>query len=182
MLSRAANTDKVFRFLKLGRVSRGSSSGKIGRKPRDKELLEDCSDSGFAESYESRGEYQARSVMAGGRVVQIRQSACREVSADVGVVRLPMAVIALCDEAAGESVEEPRAFAAGALIEIARILLQECGQDCATNISTGENVGVGSPVALRITLNARSVTLPAASRIVSPCHQAHGNECERILG
>jgi hypothetical protein len=73
-----------------------------------------------------------------------------------------VAVIAFANHGLGECIQNSRALAAGAFVEVARILFQDGRQDSAADVGANDKVAVSRPVALCVALR----TLPIAAEIV----------------
>ena len=71
------------------------------------------------------------------RIVGIRESSGGQVTAYSRVVRLPPSVVSLANEWAGKCVDSARPICARALVEIARVLVQERRQDGAADHNVG---------------------------------------------
>ena len=74
-----------------------------------------------------------------------------------------MSVIALADNGIRHRIKEPGFLTAGTFIEIARILLEKCGEERISKECSGNEVGIGGAEAFRVTLGSLSV---AAERVV----------------
>ena len=61
-------------------------------------------------------------------VVEVGECGGAQIAADAGVVELPLSVVALGAEGAGQGVADAGTGASGALIEVAGVLVQERGQ------------------------------------------------------
>jgi len=124
--------------------------GEVGGEFGDEELLDDVLDGAEAgadgESFKGKG----GSVAVGGGIVGVGDAAGGEGADDAGVVELPVLVVAAADDAIGEGVEEAGVDAAGALVEVARILLEEDGEDGIGEDVVCEEGAVGGGVALAI--------------------------------
>ena len=88
----------------------------------------------------------------GGWIIQRRKLVGRNTSQNVGIIELPIPVIALGDECGSYGVEPSRADTAGTLIEIAGILVKDRLHDHASDDHVTYPVGVLSPETLRIAL------------------------------
>ena len=88
----------------------------------------------------------------GGRIIQRRKLVRRHTSQNVGIIELPIPVIALGYECGSYCVECSRADTAGTLIEVAGILVKDRLHDHASNDHATYPVGVLSPETLRVAL------------------------------
>src|SRR5579864_2802191 len=75
-----------------------------------------------------------------------------------------MSVIAFADHGVRHCIKEPGFLAAGAFIEISRILLEKGGEDRISKECPRNEVGIGGAEAFRVALGSLSV---AAERVVS---------------
>ena len=68
-----------------------------------------------------------------------------------------MAVVAFTDDDGGDGVERARGDAAGALVEVARVLVEDGGQDGFADHGTDETVGGDGAEAFCVALHALAV-------------------------
>ena len=82
-------------------------------------------------------------------------AAGNDVAADVGVVRLPLAgVVVLADDVGGQRVEQPVGDGSVAQAEVARILVQDGGQNAVADHVAVKGIQIGRAGALAIALGA----------------------------
>src|SRR5579872_1498520 len=91
------------------------------------------------------------------RIVGVRDSCRGQIATYAGIVWLQPTVVSLADEWARERVEHPRLVRACALVEVARVLVQNRWQDSAADHNVGNAVSRGSAEALAITLRTLTV-------------------------
>ena len=108
--------------------SRCLSAGIVLRQIRgqlaEHEFLEEIDGSSRADSNERVFDYQVGLVVLGW-VLERRDGSRGEASENTGVVRLPVAVVALADHGVGHRVEGPLPLGAGAFVKVTRILLEQ---------------------------------------------------------
>ena len=91
-----------------------------------------------------------------------------------------MSVVAFADDRIGEGIQSSGTIAAGAFVEIARVLLQERGQDGASDESAGHGVGIARAEALGIALCALTVSAEAIGCLLDAGDAAYQEESHRI--
>ena len=106
-------------------------------------------------------------------IVEIRDRACGQVSADARVIWLPASVVAFADHGSGDRVQNSRSLAAGAFVEITRILFQNGWQDGAADKRAGNEVGVRGAVTLAISLCALTISTELILGLLSPRDDAY---------
>src|SRR5882762_5409647 len=99
-------------------------------------------------------------------IVEIGDTASGEASKDTRVICLPVSIVALANDGIGDRIQDPRALAAGSLVEITGILLQQRRQYGAPDECAGNKVGVGSAEALSIALCALSISAEIVFRLL----------------
>ena len=134
------------------RHTRSSGLLNVWRQLTDQKFFDEIGARGRADSDGAAFEGQSHSIAVLLRIIEIRDRACGQISADARIIRLPASVVAFADHGIGDRVQNPRPLAAGAFVEIARILFQKGGQDGAADVRAGNEVGVGGAVALAISL------------------------------
>src|SRR5271156_4644128 len=91
------------------------------------------------------------------RVVGIREGGRGQISAYRRVVCLPPSVVSFADEWTGQCVENARLICARALVEVARILVQERRQDGATDHDVAKAIRIDGAIALSVTDHSLAV-------------------------
>jgi hypothetical protein len=122
----------------------------------EEEFSEEVSDGGGAGGHGEglKGESNSSACLG---VVGVCDAACCEVAEDVRVVGLVLAVIAAADEGGGQGVPGSRGDTAGALVEVAWVLMEEGWEDGAADDSAGDGVGQSCAIALSVALDAGAV-------------------------
>src|SRR5579862_1526922 len=108
----------------------------------DNELLEEVADGAGAGADEPVVDGEHGSAVGGG-VVGVGEAGRGEVAEDVGVVRLPFAIVPFADDDGGDGVEGAGSYAASAFVKVSGVLVEERGEDGAAEQGAGEGVGVG---------------------------------------
>ena len=91
----------------------------------EEELLEESADGSRADADEDVGDGDLSIMFIAVRVVEAGDAAGREVSEDVGVVWLPVSVVAFADDDGRDGVEGTVDDAAFAFVEVARVLMKK---------------------------------------------------------
>lgn len=132
-------------------------AGSVSCESRQHELTEQIRARHAADFDEGVGRDQAYSFVGLG-VVDIRQAAGGEVPKNMGKIEFIVAVIATADEGRLDGVESARAGAAGAFIEVARVLVKQRGKDGAADHPAAHVVGVLGAEALAEAAEAGAVS------------------------
>jgi hypothetical protein len=138
------------------RLLHGGGWGDVGGEVADEEFLDDVLDGCFAETDGGVFEDEARAGAVGGWVVGVRDGGGGETADEARVFRLPVVVVALADNCGGDGVKDARTDSAGAFVEVARILLEEDGQERVAEHVSGEEGAIVGGVAFAIALRALS--------------------------
>src|SRR6202000_27664 len=91
-----------------------------------------------------------------------------QVSSQAGIVRLPAPVIALADERVAQCVDGARPVCARALVEVARVLMQNRGQNRSADYDIRQPIRIVGPKALAVTLPALLVA-GSIRRLIDGC-------------
>src|SRR5215470_2938953 len=91
------------------------------------------------------------------RKIKIRETGCRQVTANAGIVRHPPAAVTPSDERAEHRMPDPGAGCAGSLIEIAGILMEQGWQYGAADHDVREIIERHCPQALAIGIPSLAV-------------------------
>ena len=102
-------------------------------------------------------------------IVKIGDPASGQAAKDAGIICLPVAIVTLADDGIGQRVEHTRAHAAGAFVEIARILFQERRKYCTADECAGDEVGVGRAVAFGVALRTLAVPAGSVGSLLNAC-------------
>src|SRR5579871_6156199 len=87
-------------------------------------------------------ESESGAVAVGAGIIKIGNSAGGQAAKNSRIVWLPAAIVAFANQGHGDGVEKARAKAAGAFIEVARVLLEQRGQDGAADEGAADSVGI----------------------------------------
>src|SRR5262249_11387907 len=90
----------------------------------DKKILKQCPQRAPSRTHQRNSYVALRYVPVALKVLEIRDSCCRQVAQNIGVVRLPVPVVASADHHARDGIQRPRPDASRALVEVTRILVQ----------------------------------------------------------
>src|SRR5579862_1172884 len=90
---------------------------------------------GVADSLDKTIGQRQRQPAAARRIVEIRECSGDEGAEHMRIVGAPMAVVAPGDYGGGDCIHCPRGNAAGALVEVAGVLMEEGGKDSAAQHS-----------------------------------------------
>src|ERR1700722_5665871 len=139
---------------------RGRRSGVVlrGRRLRlytnrdlpNQELFEECTNCTGGSIEERITDCESSSISIGRRVVDVRDPCGGEVPKHIGVVRLPMAVVAAADKYTCNGIEGSGANAPHTFVEITRILMEDRRKDSAADQHAGESIAVGGAEAFGI--------------------------------
>ena len=157
-------------------------TGNTGNQFADEKFLEKVGGGDGADAECGAFEGQGHAVALVGRVVERGDCAGRDIAADIRIIRLPAAIVPFANDGVGEGVENSGAFAAGALVEIARILFQERRKDGATDKSAGDKIGVSGSIALGVPLDALSIAAEIVLRLLNAGYDAIQSETDGIKG
>src|SRR5207253_4739051 len=91
-----------------------------------------------------------------------------------------MSVVAFADHRIGDCVQQPRPFAPGSFVEIARILFQQRWQYRASDQSTGRHVAVSRGVPLGVALCALPISAEIILRLLQSGNGSSQAEGHRI--
>ena len=130
------------------------------------ELLKQRAETAFADANEDVVHRGLEVVTGAVRVVQAGERAGAHVAQHIGVVRLPVAVVALADDHRGDGVQRAVDDRAAAVVEVARVLAEERGKDRRAEEGGGEVVAVGGGVALGVAGGAGAVAGEVALRLL----------------
>lgn len=114
--------------------------------------------------------------------VEVGDAAGGEVAQDVGVVGLPASVVSSADEGGADGVEGAGGDGAGAAIEVAWVLAEECGEDGAADDAADEDVAVGCSVALAEAFCSVAVAFVLSTGLFFAGDDAGGGEGDGVGG
>ena len=100
----------------------------------------------------------------------------------MGVVELALAVVSAADEGGGEGVPGPRGDASGALIEVARVLVEDRGENGCAEHAADEDVAVVGAVTLGITFGSLAIIGVGVAGLLDAGEEAGGEEGDGIDG
>jgi len=115
----------------------------------------------------------------GGGIVEVGDGSGGEIAEDAGKIWLGMTVVAAADEDAGDRVEEAGADGAGALVEIAGVLMKEGGKDGSAHVGAGDEVAEVGTVAPAVAGSSLAV---AAKGIGCLLEAGDGSDESEIAG
>src|ERR1700735_2780328 len=164
----------------LGPGNRGRYGGgrNAARDFLDEELLEEASDRSTRGTDEGVADGEASTVSVRGGIVDVRDPSGSEVAEDVGVVGLPFPVVAFADDDGGDGIQGARGDGTCAFVEVARVLMEDGGEDCATDKGTDDSVAVRGAKAFCITLCALPISIEGVIRLLNSgddCGDANGD-------
>lgn len=93
-----------------------------------------------------------------------------------------MTVVAFADDCVGDGVENSRARGASPLVEVSRILFEDCRENDAPEQRAARKVGVRSAVSLAVALCALTISGELVDRLLDSRGGANQDECYRIDG
>ncbi len=101
----------------------------------------------------------------GGGIVGLGDGGGDEIAANAGVVELGAAVVALGEDERGHGVKGARFCGAGALVIVARVLVEDGGEDGSGEHDVGEIVGVAGAEAFGVAFHAAAIAGSAVGLI-----------------
>ncbi len=128
----------------------------LGGVAAQEELLGEGADHASAGEDEGIAEDESGTTVCRG-VVEIGECGRTQIAADAGVVELPLSVVTLGTEGAGEGVKDAGTGGSGALIEVAGILVKERGQHGAAKDDVASPTGIAGAEAFEVALGALDV-------------------------
>ena len=135
---------------------------KMWRDFRDDKFLQDINESSLTKPHQRVLNDQLVNVAIFFGIIKIRDRAGCEASDDSRVVWLPSLVVALANHDVPHCVQKPGSATPGALVVVARILMQKRWQYRAANERPCNDISVGGAETLRITIP----TLPVAGEVI----------------
>ena len=128
--------------------------------------------------------WQARRGSRGGagtpERVQAGEGPRADVAQHIGVVRLPLAVVALADDDGRDGIERTMQDAAAAVVEVARVLLEYRRKDGRAEEGGAEVVSVSGCIAAGVTRDSRAVAGEVALRLLDARGDGGGAEGDGI--
>src|SRR5271166_41337 len=114
-------------------------------------------------------------------IVGVHESGGRQVTSHARVIHLPLAIVAPANERTGHGMLQARCCRSRALIEIARILMQNRREDSAADQNVAHSVRRFCAKTLAVSFGALYI-VRAIRGLFDAGHECHSRYCNRISG
>jgi len=146
----------------------------------DDEFLKEIGDGGGGDA--DAGVFEGKTgvgfILVG--IVKVGDAPGGERASDVGIVGLPAAVVSFADDGVCHRIAEARDLAAGSLVKIARILMEDGGENCRSDEGAADGIGVVGAEALAVSLGALAVLGEVVLALLDAGGSADDDDGERI--
>ena len=151
----------------------------MGGYPAEEELLHQMARGSAAETFQDVMKEPQPGSRAGG-IVQGRDLAGRQIAQNIGIVGLPVTVVALANESCGDGMERSRPDAAGTLVEVARVLVKDRLRQHMANDDAVNVVGILGSKTLRIAFHSLAELAVSVPRLLDSRGDPSVQEYNRI--
>jgi len=146
----------------------------------DDELLKEIGDGSGRDADASVFEGQGGIAFVLVGIVKIRDASRGNGAEDVGIIRLPAAIVSLTDDRVRDRVAEARGLTAGSFIEITRILVEDGGKKGGSDESAAGDIGIIGTESLPISCRALAVFPEMTLRLLDSGCSTNDHDGERI--